>query len=900
MSIEAERYPLLATKLFVPPLRADLVPRRRLMALLDEGTDRSLTLISAPAGYGKTTLLNEWVHRDHKPVAWLSLDPDDNDPARFVAYIIAAIQTVEKEVGNDAAAILQSPRTPPIETVLTSLINDITGRSIEITLVLDDYHLVDTQQINHIVEFLLTHSPARLHLIISTRSDPALPLARLRARGQLTEVRASDLCFSIEETSQFIQKGAGIDLSSDELGKLVSRTEGWIAGLQLAALSMRGRNDYATFINSFTGDERHIADYLVEEVLNRQPEEVQTFLLETSILERLSGPLCDAVVGRDGSQQILRELERSNLFIVPLDSERFWFRYHHLFAELLHQRLHQIHGNLDPQLHRRASIWYESNGLTAVAINHALSAKDYDRAMELIEQVAEETFMRSELATLLGWFTEMPEDTLRSRPLLCTYQATAMLLGGRPLEEAEAHLPDTINADVSDAVAGAIALFRSMVTAYAAERLESMELANQALELLPRENLFFRSMAAGILGLNAFYSGDLEAANEALENAAHISEQAGNFMNAVLAVSHLAELAWMQGQLQKAESLYQRALQLGTDEHGRLRPIAGLALTGLGGLRWEHNDLQAAYSMTTQGIALTNRWGETGAITGHLTLARILQSQGDIKGTQAEIDSAKQIAINFDAMEMDDILVDLYQTRVWVAQGNLDAATKWISDRALDGELGSAASVKDEYKGPSTILRILEFMTLARVENARNQPDRALKVLEVALQLADQGGFHTYRIEIYLLQSLALLQQGDTHEAVETLARALELGEPGNYIRTFIDHGEGLGTLLGKILDRQQTDEDRIQVSPDYVKKLLLALKTKPVIQSDGSLVEPLSSRELDVLRLMATGLSNSNIAQNLFISLNTVKTHIKNIHSKLHVHTRTQAIAKAKEIGLL
>ncbi|UCH10166.1 MAG: LuxR family transcriptional regulator [Fidelibacterota bacterium] len=894
--------PILATKLFVPPLRPELIHRRQLISRLEEGMNRRMILVSAPPGSGKTTLLSEWIHGNHKSVAWLSLDQEDNDPTRFVSYVIAALQLIEADLGKDAAFILQSPRTPPMEAVLTNLINDIVAISDEVALVLDDYQLVDTPPINKMVGYLIEHSPANMHLIISTRSDPGLPLARLRAQDQLTEIRASELSFSPEEATQFIQQGIGIDLSPNAIGKLISRTEGWIAGLQLAALSMRGRENPNAFIDSFTGDERHIADYLIEEVLQRQPEEVQDFLLETSILERLNGPLCDAVIGRDDSQQILRGLEKANLFIIPLDSERYWYRYHHLFAELLHQRLHQVHGNLDPELHSRASEWYEREGLIAVALDHALSAKDYDRAMDLIEQTAEETFMRSELATLQGWFDALPKDMLRTRPMLSVFQAVALLLSGQPLDQAESKLPDVAAVDVQDSVDGAVSLFRAMVMAYQGERDQSAALANQALELLPDVNLFFRSMAAGILGLNAFYSGDVAAATEALEKAAHISEQAGNLMNAVLAICHLAEVAWIQGQLHHAKALYLRALSLGTDKHGQRRPIAGIALIGLGGLKLERNDLGSAKQQTGEGIELAKKWGNIGALNGHLTLARILLAQGHPKEAQSEIDQAKEIAVTFDAMEMDDYLVELHQVRLWVTQGNLKAAAEWLDDREHQQALSTGSQAGQEGEEPSPLLRIIEQTMAARVEIARDQSDQALKRIDPLLQQAEQARWVAYFIETLILKSLALWKQGHRQQAVETLTQALDLARPQGYIRTFIEHGEPMDSLLEKVLESRTGNggDDRAKPMLNYTKKLLLALRSRPVAQPDGSLAAPLSERELEVLRLVANGLSNSKISQNLFISLNTVKTHIKNIHSKLHVHTRTQAIARAQELGLL
>ncbi|UCH63556.1 MAG: tetratricopeptide repeat protein [Fidelibacterota bacterium] len=898
----AQQYSLLTTKLYVPPPRPNLVSRPRLMARLKAGLSNKLVLVSAPAGSGKTTMLSDWFHQSDLPRAWLSLDPGDDDPVRFLTYVIAALQTIESGIGKSALSVLQSPKPPLPETVVTTLINDLTTISRDFVLILDDYYLLDSPQIHHMVEFLLDHLPARMHLVITTRADPPLPLARMRAHDQLIEIRAADLSFTAEETLSFIQKATDLQLAPDDIRKLLTRTEGWIAGLQLAVLSMQGRPDISAFINSFTGDERHIADYLIEEVLHQQPESVETFLLHTSILERLSASLCDAVTGQDNSQRILTDLERANLFIIPLDDDRHWYRYHHLFTDLLRQHLKQTQSDLLPTLHRRASAWYKQHDLMPEAIDHALSAKEYELAADLIEQAMEAMFMRSEIATFHHWVETLPEDIVSSRPALGVYHAVGMLLRSHPLDEVQAQVLAAGEADTTGSVSGELIAFRALTAAYRGDTKKSAELCHQALETLPEERTFIRSFVAGTLGLAYLYSGDLKAATENLNEAARICKQVGNLVNAVLALCHLAEVAMLRGQLNKAEALYRQALELAVDDRGRTMPIAGMALIGLGGLLRERNDPEAAISHLEEGIELTQKWSEAGAIGGYLRLAFIKQVRGDTKGADEEIQEAKRIAIQFDAMEVDDIMVAMAQARLWAWRGDEEAATNWITSRGLDEILASERLDIENEGMPSHIIRTLELVSLAQVCIALDRSTEALTLLEPLLTKAETAGWSGVIIEILALRALGLQAQGDNTRAGDSLLRALSLAEPEGYIRTFVDQGEPMAALLKKVQKARHWEqaEAELHISPGYIKKLLLAFKVAALPSTSEVPTEALSDRELEVLKLIETGLSNSDIATILFISLDTVKSHTRNINSKLHVHSRTQAVAKARELGIL
>jgi len=937
--------PLLTTKLYIPPVRPELVSRPRLIERLNAGLHRKLTLISAPAGFGKTTLLSEWVAGCGRPVAWISLDEGDNDLTRFLAYFVVALQTLEAGIGEGVLSVFQAPQPPPIEPVLMALINEIAAVPNPFVLVLDDYHLITAQPIHDALTFLLDHLPAQMHLGLATRAEPPLPIARLRGRGQLTELRQADLRFTPDKATEFLNRVSGLELSTDDVATLASCTEGWIAGLQMAALavrslgspqslvSMQGRKDVTGFIQAFTGSDRYILDYLVEEVLQRQPDSIQTFLLQTAILDRLTGSLCDAILDigdwRSGigdhtqypisniqSQAILEYLEASNLFIIPLDNERRWYRYHRLFADLLRSRLRQAHSDLVPTLHRRASEWYEQNEFMGAAIDHALSAGDFERAAHLIEQVAEATLMRSEVATFLGWVERLPDELVRARPSLCLFHAWALLLAGRPLDAVESRLQD-VSGD-SDLMPSKVAPLRAYIAILRGQIPRATELSRQALEQLPEDDSFLRGIAAWNLGLSYLVSGDVVAGSHAFDEAIRMSQEAGNIMIAVMALSHLAQQYMGEGQLYKAAEIYERALELAADRQGNPLPIASEALIGLGRLAREWNDLEAATRYLTEGIELARRWGEIGVLDGYISLARVKQAQGDVDGARDVIQKAQQVAAKTDATELDDFFVDALQARLWIAQGELEAAMRWVEERGLalpapSTVEGSEAEGLDrgagstELEGSDTLLnyylRKYEHLVLARLLIAQGQPEEALALLEPLLSRQE---LNRLVIEIQALRALAFQAQGNVAQAMTALEHALSLAEPGGYVRIFIDEGPPMARLLYEAAARG--------IAPEYAGRLLAAfdLETKDerrktklspssfVLGPSSSLVEPLSERELEVLELIAEGLSNREIAGRLVISLSTVKGHTANIYGKLSVHSRIQAVARARDFGLL
>jgi LuxR family maltose regulon positive regulatory protein len=926
--------PLLTTKLYIPPTRPELVSRLRLIDRLNQGLHRKLTLVSAPAGSGKTTLLSEWTAGCGRPTAWLSLDAGDNDLVRFLAYLVAALRTVEPELGEATLVTLRSPgfaradaraanelaigMSPSIEAVLTSLVNDLAEMPNPVVLVLDDYHVITAQPVHDALAFLLAHLPPHIHLVIATRADPPLPVTRLRARGQLTELRQADLRFTANEATAFLNQVMDVELLSEDVAALEMRTEGWIAGLQMAALalqpsvarqgtlSMQRREDVVHFIAAFTGRHEYIADYLTDEVLDRQPEHVKTFLLQTSILDRLSGPLCDAVTGQEEGQQTLEWLQETNLFIIPLDAERVWYRYHGLFADLLGQRLLRTQPDVVPELRRRASAWYERQGLIADAIDQALPAGDLERAAHLIEGVAEATLMRSEVATFLRWVNALPDELVRARPMLCLFHAWALLLSSEPLDAVEARLQDATSRREMDQRPDLISYramaLRAFVAIFQAQISRAAELSRRALEQLPADDSFLRGLAAWSLSVFCLVSGDVAAGSEMLDEAMRVSRAGGNVMVNVMTWYNLAESYVGQGQLYRARDTYQRALDLATDRQAQPLPIAGLPLIGLGELDREWNDLEGAMRYLTQGIERIKGWGEIGALDGYLALARVKQAQGDGDGAWGAVHKARQLAVQFDATDLDDLVVDLHQLRLWVAQGDTQAAIRWVEERGLVAgdtlaELGERGSYIDRR------LRSHVRILLARLSLAQGRPAEALALLEPLLPTIDRERRHRRAIEVHVLKALALSQmpargqaQDNITEALNALEEALSLAEPGGYVRIFVDEGQAMARLLYQAAERG--------IMPEYVGRLLAAFpdvkasSTSLVSRAEG--VEPLSERELEVLRLIADGLSNREIAHKLVLSLNTVKGHAYKIYAKLGVNSRTRAVAKARGLGIL
>ncbi len=942
--------PLLTTKLYMPPIRPELVPRPQLLDRLEEGMQRKLILISAPAGFGKTTLVSNWLRERAIPTAWISLEESDNDPVRFLAYFFASLQTVHADIGKDALKALESPQAPAPEVLLTEAINQINALLHDLVLVLDDYHLITARPVHEAITFLLDHQPSHMHLVIATRADPPLSLARLRGRGQLTELRQTDLRFSLDEATAFLNQVMALDLSSGDIAALTSRTEGWITGLQMAALALQSaissrepNAQIAAFIQAFAGTNRYILDYLMEEVLERQPAEVQAFLLRTVILSRMTGPLCDALLGlpdsgqeivsgeleptpsslqpslsglqlrisnlQSPSQRLLEQLESANLFIVPLDDERRWYRYHRLFADLLRRRLRNLQPEGVPMLHRRASAWYERNGLVAEAIDHALAADDLERAADLIEQVAEATLMRSQIATFLQWIDALPEELVRSRPTLCLLHAWALLWSGQPLQTIEARLRQ-IDAD-GNVLVSQVGTLRGFLAAWQGRVSRASDLSRQALEELPEDASFLRSIAAWNLGVSYLLEGDDVAGQQVFTELARLGQQRGNILMAVNALTHLAELQMSLGRLRVADDLYRQALAVATDRQARRLPISGMPLIGLGDLSREWNDLEAATRYLSEGIERLQEWGEFSAIDGYISLARVKQAQGDVEGACAMMHKARQVALQFDVTELDDLLVAVHQVRLWLLQGNLEPAIQWLEARGLpsgalhgtvtDSEFGNLAQPE---AFSDSQLRNYESLLLARILIAQQRPAEALPRLAAHEKVLEERARHRSRrmLEVQFLKALAYQALDQLDQSLLALDQALAIAEPEGFVRIFLDEGEPMIRLLRQAASRG--------LAPQYVSRLIASSELhKPAAGAEvlphqdslaQPLIEPLSEREMEVLRLLATGLSNPEIAEQLYIATSTVRSHLKSIYGKLNVHKRWDAVYRAEELGLL
>jgi ATP/maltotriose-dependent transcriptional regulator MalT len=883
--------PLLVTKLHIPIPRSNLVHRQRLIEQLDTGMNAKLTLISAPAGFGKSTLLSHWVKQTaaHAHFAWLSLDEGDNDLARFLTYFVAALQTINSKVGDGALVALQSPGAVKTETILISLLNDVAAIPDELILVLDDYHEIDSQQIDRAIIYLLDHLPAQMHLVISSRIDPSLYLSRLRARGQMIEIRADDLRFTPDEAEEFLVRVMGFALSMQDVVALEARTEGWITGLQLAALSMRSSDDVQAFVRSFTGSNRYILDYLGDEVIAHQVQQVQDFLLKTSVLNRLTGSLCDVLTGDNDGEQTLENLEQSNLFIVPLDNERKWYRYHHLFSDLLRRQLHHLYPDMESTLHDRASEWYAQQGFQVDAVYHALTGGNFEKAADLIEASGLDLIGRGEFVAVQEWIAALPVSLVEERSTLCVFQAwtfnfthqldaiEACLLNAQgALDDLGAAPDDKRSKDIH----GHIAALRAWDARRQRDNALAIKLLLDAEDKLGAEHSFVRTFAALNLGLAYMDSGELIKAADALSDAMSQGYESHNELASLIATSYLAAVFILQGRLHQAERLCRQTIQEQARNHESPPPGLCMIYLRLGWVLAEWNNVDGYFDNLSQGIILADQIGYDSVVfAGAISMVwekqiiaeqgRVIEFSKDVNEiinrsvkdgrTVGEIPTPskeRDVQAALEAQNINIYLTDDAYFEVWPGYSDIAQAKKWIDEGKVEQALDLLAQVYESAQAVEGIGLMIE---------ARSS------------------------------EALICHAHGDTERAMRALTDALELSEPRDYMRTYLDRAAPMQKLLSEAASRG--------IMPHYTARLLAGFDAGAKVTSgplSQALIEPLSNRELEILQLVAAGLSNREISERLFLAMSTVKGHNRNIYGKLQVQRRTEAVARARELGLI
>lgn len=902
--------PTLVTKLFIPPARTDIVSRPRLLERLNARLGRKLTLISAPAGFGKTTLVSEWVNSiqsipspqkqvDYK-IAWLSLDENDNDPTRFLAYFVSALvqaQGIDAEVGEGVSEMLQGTQTPPAKEILTVLINKIATLRAKLIIVMDDYHLIESAHVNDALAFLIEYLPPQIHLVLATREDPHLPLARFRARGEMNELRASDLRFLSDEITAFLQQKLGIQLSPDEITHLDGHTEGWITGLNLVAISLQGQENVRQAVRDVSGSQRFVLDYLLEEVLDQQSAEIQAFLIQTAILKQFTGALCDSINGQHNGQEILEYLEHANLFIVPLDQERLWYRYHHLFADFLRLRLRRLHVEGEPLLHIRASKWYEQNGFLDEAIEHALSARDFERVAHLISAHYETILKHGEYAKIWRWLDEIPIELLQTLPDLCTLNAWYLFSSGRlddaelNLQVAEKHIQANSLENLENAkLRGLVSGVRAFIASFRGDIPGIIHYAHQALEELPLQEIAWRSMIAVVLGDAYGMAGDMNASYEARVSAFETSKSGGNLYFILLASMKLAVTFRMMGQLQSVIDICQEQFLMAEQKGLSQMAVVGWLLAIWGEALAETNEIDAGLAKARRGVAITDL-GEDISMQGwsQICLIRVLFSHGDIDEAENIFRKLEELCHKTDMPPYVTVLASGLKARLLLARDMLTAANQWITTHNLT------------ISGQITQLNEFQYLVFARILLAQGQTVEVNSLLQRLLEIAEARKRNSRMIEILIIQALAFESDEKTEQALMILERAIELAEYGGFVRIFVDEGPKMARLLYEAAN--------CKIAPAYAQRILAAFPTPKPVQSleaksmrDGfpEFIEQLSDRELEVLHLIADGLSRQEISEELVLSLNTVKTHVRNIYGKLGVNNQMQAVGKARALGLL
>jgi LuxR family maltose regulon positive regulatory protein len=875
--------PLLATKLYIPPVRPELVSRPRLIERLNAGVDRRLMLVSAAAGFGKTTLVAEWLNRAECPCTWLSLDRGDNDPLQFVTYLIAALQTVDEGIGQAAQSLLGAPQLPPIESLVTLLINDIAAIPQPFVLVLDDYDAIQTESIHEAVEYLIEHQPPQLQLVLVTRQDPPLPLPRLRVRRQVVEICEQDLRFTADEARDFLNQALGLDLDPKIIAALEARTEGWIAGLQLAALSVQGRSAerIAEFVELFSGSHRHVIDYLAEEVLAQQSDEIRDFLCQTSILDRLTAPLCDAVTGRSDSKEVLKQLDGANLFLVPLDDQRDWYRYHRLFADFLRT---ELDAETQAVLHSRASRWLEAHGLLPEAVKHAVASGDLDQAAGVIALASAEAFRFGSFVTLQGWLDALPDEIVQGDSELATYQGCLFFFTGRTsqafayVDAAERSLP----LDAAPSSRGRLLSLKAHLALCTDDLDAAVQLSREALDCLDVSDDVFRHLTSNLLGQVLEAKGDIVAAADVYRGAARSERGVGNEIGALVVLFNLVLALNELGRRREAVAICRQAIEEGTSQPARALPVTEGIYLAWSLLSYEANELEQAREQVVQALDLAERANMAdGILWGRHILARVHLARGDVSAARQTARAGRQYADRLDVYEGKAQWFAAIETQASLLEGDLTAAARWA--QATSFSPADTPHHWDEFT----------YLAYVRLLLAQNRLEDAQRLLDTMERSASQGERRRKLITIYLLQAVAHQAAGYTEGALARVENAVDLAAPEDYRRAFLDEGPAILDLLPRAR----------HLAPDFVSQVLDAASAKdasPPMPRRQALVEPLSERELEILRLIAAGRSNPEIAELLYLSLNTVKWHAKNLYGKLNVGSRIEAVARAQELELL
>jgi LuxR family maltose regulon positive regulatory protein len=886
---------LLATKYQLPPLPPKLIQRRRLLELLDHGLQPSmrLTLLSAPAGYGKTTLLRAWIHDRSLPAAWVSLDEGDNDPMRFTHYLLAAIHQGFPELEPPALPGGSASDLDLAGQILIPLINRLGQSPDPKLLIFDDYHFVQNQAVHGLVGYLLDHLPPQAHILMGTRADPALPITRLRGRGQLNELRMDDLRFQLEEAREFIKMVSGVELEPEDLQRLTHRTEGWVSGLQMAAISLQDHADQISFLQDFSGTDRYIMDYLLDEVLGRQPLPLQEFLLSTSILDRLCGSLCDALLASEGilesrSTEYLDLLDRANLFIVALDDKREWYRYHRLFADLLEARLLQNAPERIPVLHRRASEWFEKQGLMEEAVQHALHTHDWTFAADLVDRTAQEMLLRSETTTLLRWLQQLPEAEVRKRPRLGIYRAWSLMFLGAPLSSFEDQLQPEGGLDDPP---GSSSTFRAFTSLFQGQIEEGLEFAERALRELPEDEIFLREFTTYCAAAARIGLGEIDYALEQVERTTARSPDSGNQAAAIVLLSEIAEQRMKELRFEAAERLYRRALELGRIPDGNHLPIAGQALIGLGDIALERYDLEEAAQLIDQGIELTRHWSLIGTLNGYFNKAMLSEALGDQKNIRDSLDILRELSRQFDITEFDDLVVEILENSIRIRSGELEPVREWCARRNF--QFSEEERSSDEKKQLITRLYRYQLPILARLEISCGHADQALPLLDDLIQRSRNPQRPFLCMEAEMLRAVALQALGKQASALDALRRALEIAQPVRVMRLFIVEG---GVVLELLQEGFETWDSQDLCA--FAGQILQKAGVKPAEFLPG--LRHMPEALLEVLQYLPTGMTAKELAGELVISTNTIRSHIKSIYAKLGVHNRQQAVMRAKELDLL